>query len=208
LLALSASSSQIDLTWGDNSSGEFGFKLERKTGSNGSYDQIATVNANVTGYSDSGLKEATTYYYRVRAYTASGNSGFSAPSDAATAPLAPTGLSVTVISAGQIDLTWTDNSSGESGFRIERKTAGMQTQAEETFVQIAEVGVNVTTYSDMSVNAGSTYQYRVQAFKDAISSPANSIYSAETSGTTPTASTSLIGDGGGGGGCFIGTTMP
>ena len=70
------STSQIALSWTDNSYGEQGFNIERKE-SGEDYSQIATVGENVTTYSDTGLNEATTYYYRVRAYNAAGNSDFS-----------------------------------------------------------------------------------------------------------------------------------
>ncbi len=74
LSAVATSSSQINLSWADHSTTETGFKIERKTGSGGTYAQIATVGTNVTNYSDTGLSAATTYYYRVRSNTASSNS--------------------------------------------------------------------------------------------------------------------------------------
>ncbi len=77
LSASAASCSQINLSWTDNSNNETGFKIERKTGAGGSWSQIATVGANVTTYPSTGLSENTTYYYRVRAYNADGDSDYS-----------------------------------------------------------------------------------------------------------------------------------
>jgi len=77
LAVISVSISKIYLILIDNSYGETGFKIERKTGSEGTYSQIATVDANVTSYIDTGLSKETTYYYRVRAYNVSGNSSYS-----------------------------------------------------------------------------------------------------------------------------------
>jgi fibronectin type III domain protein len=76
LIANSTTSKKIDLAWTDSSAGESGFKIERS--SNGkSYSQIATVGANVTAFSDTGLRSGRKYYYRVRAYSGTSNSAYS-----------------------------------------------------------------------------------------------------------------------------------
>lgn len=76
LAATSSLAKRIDLTWTDRSAGESGFKIERS--SNGrSYSQLATVGANVTTFSDTGLRSGRRYYYRVRAYSGASNSGYS-----------------------------------------------------------------------------------------------------------------------------------
>ena len=85
LTATAVSSSQINLSWADNSSNETGFYIERKTGATGTYAQIDSVSAGVTSYSSTGLTSGTTYYYRVRAYNSSGNSGYSNEVNATTA---------------------------------------------------------------------------------------------------------------------------
>jgi len=190
LSATTTSSTQIDLTWTDNSTGEAGFKIERKTGAGGTYSEIATVGANVTTYNNTGLSEATTYYYRVRAYNAAGNSSYSSEVSALTFPAAPSGLSASAASASQINLSWTDNSGGETGFKIERKTG-----AGGTYSEIATPSANTTTYSDTGLSASTTYYYRVRAYN----ASGNSTYSSEVSATTPSS-----GGGGGGGGCSIG----
>src|SRR6185295_5564506 len=56
-------------------------------------------------------------------------------------PAAPTNLVATTFSTTQINLSWTDNSGDETGFRIERCTGAGCTN----FAQVAEVGSNVTT---------------------------------------------------------------
>jgi transcriptional regulator CtsR len=275
LVATPISSSRINLTWQDNSSDETGFKIERKTGS-GSYSQIATVGAGVTSYSNAYLSAGTTYYYRVRAYNAAGNSNYSNEASATTLPLpppaptlkspasgstvstltprlewnassgatdyglqvattssfttllvnqtgitdlyydiapgtlnwntyyywrvnarnsygtsswssyryfktaagpppnAPSNLVATPISSSRINLTWQDNSSDETGFKIERKTGS------GSYSQIATVGAGVTSYSNAYLSAGTTYYYRVRAYKGTL----NSDYCEEASATT------------------------
>jgi len=78
LTASAVSRSQINLTWTDTGSNESGFKIERCTGATCSnFVQIATVGANVTNFSNSGLKRNTNYRYRVRAYNGAGASAYS-----------------------------------------------------------------------------------------------------------------------------------
>ena len=85
LAATAVSATQINLAWTDNAANETGFKIERCAGSTcTSFAQIATVGANVKSYANAGLKRNTTYRYRVRAYNASGNSGYSNTASATT----------------------------------------------------------------------------------------------------------------------------
>jgi hypothetical protein len=56
-------------------------------------------------------------------------------------------------------LTFTDNSSNETGFIIERST----TSTTEGFVAIGGVAPNITTYLDQTTTAFTTYYYRVKA---------------------------------------------
>jgi uncharacterized protein (TIGR02145 family) len=68
-----ASSTQINLSWTDNSTNETGFKIERKTGT-GTYTVVGTTATNITTLNDTGLSQGTTYTYRVFSYNAGGNS--------------------------------------------------------------------------------------------------------------------------------------
>jgi galactose oxidase len=71
-----ASKTTINLSWTDSSANEDGFKIERSLDGR-TFTQIATVAANVTTYSNTGLTCATFYHYRVRAFNANGNSAYS-----------------------------------------------------------------------------------------------------------------------------------
>jgi hypothetical protein len=189
--------SQIDLSWTDNSSSETGFRIERKTGSSGTYSQIATVDANVTSYSNTGLNEATAYYYRVAAYNQSGNSSYTDEANTATHPAAPSDLSATGVSISQIDLSWTDNSSGEQGFLIERKIGSAG-----TYSQIATVNANATEYRVTGLSSMTTlYYFRIFAYN----SGGNSSYSNEASALALPPSTN--GGGSSDGRCFIATAV-
>jgi hypothetical protein len=76
LTVTAVSTAQINLRWNDNSANESGFRVEQSTdGTN--FTQIGTVGVNVTTYSATGLARNKNYYYRVRAYNASGVSAYS-----------------------------------------------------------------------------------------------------------------------------------
>jgi regulation of enolase protein 1 (concanavalin A-like superfamily) len=91
-------------------------------------------------------------------------------------PAAPSGLQATAASPNQVDLRWTDNSSNETGFHVERATGS------GPFTVLVTVGANVTQYQDSSVAANTTYSYRVAAH----TAPGDSPYSNIASTTTPT----------------------
>jgi len=79
---------------------------------------------------------------------------------APTAPVAPSGLSATTVSSGRINLTWTDNSSNETGFKIERATNSTFTQS---LTQVATTLAGVTNFSNTGLTASTPYFYRVRA---------------------------------------------
>jgi hypothetical protein len=194
--ANAVSVAQINLTWTDNSTNEDGFRIERKAGVAGTYSEIDTVGVDVTNYDDTGLNEATTYYYRITAYNAQGDSMYSSEVNATTLPAAPSGLSATAASSSRINLAWTDNSGGETGYKIERKTG-----VGGSYSQIGTVGANATSYSNTGLSASTTYYYRVMAYNVT----GNSAQSNEAEATTSASSGGGGGGGGGGGSCFIAT---
>ncbi len=119
------------------------------------------------GGTASGTASTTTHIYSSPgAYTAkvtvTDNSGATAYATATitatTDPnliAAPANLKGTV-SGRTVTLTWTDNSSNEQGFRVERASSG------STYKLVGTVGANSTTYSETV--ARGTYNYRVQAY--------------------------------------------
>ena len=85
LIAQGVSQSQINLFWTDNSNNEDGFKIERCADSYCTNSTLlAILPANVTQYSDTGLAANVNYNYRVRAFNADGNSGYSNTASAKT----------------------------------------------------------------------------------------------------------------------------
>lgn len=174
----------ISLTWSDNANNEDGFLIERSLDGN-NFSEVASLAADTVSYSDSGLSPKTTYYYRVRAYREDGlytvYSDYSNRDKTATpsSPLSsPSSLSVNAASYSQIDLSWSDNSSDESGFLIERSLNGF------TFSQVAQVAADATTYSNTGLVADKVYYYRVRAYREDASSTVYSAYTKIVSDTT------------------------
>src|SRR5207244_1454318 len=89
-------------------------------------------------------------------------SATTAASQVVTPPAAPSNLIAVIVSATKINLTWVDNSTNETGFVIQRQVVGTA-----KWTTIAQVGANVTNYSDITVNSRKSYQYRVYATNSA-----------------------------------------
>jgi titin len=183
LTATAVNAFQVDLSWTDNTINELTFQIERATNAafTGTIARFS-VGPNITTYSDTTAQPATTYYYRVRAHTNLQDSNWSATASVTTPqvpPNAPSGLTATPSPLSDqpptVTLNWTDNSTNETGFAIERRNgAGV-------FVQIATVGANVTAFLDTTVQPKTTYTYRVRAFNVA----GFSLYSNEATAITP-----------------------
>lgn len=160
----------INLSWEDNSNNETGFVIERsdESGSSG-YEEIVTVAANVGFYDDFSLNASTQYWYRVFAKNSAGISAYSnvVPATSldppAPVPLAPSSLVASATSSESINLTWTDQSSHEDGFAIERRNITRLSSFEE----IATVAVDVASFDDFGLDAETEYLYRVRAFNSA-----------------------------------------
>ena len=184
LSASAVSSSQINLSWTDNSSNETGFEINRATDSAFTQNVVWIGNLQGTTYNNTGLSASTTYYYRVRAEGATQDSAYTSSVNATTnsggtIPNAPSGLSATAASSTQVNLSWTDNSSNETGFEIKRATDSAFTQ------NVVWIGnIQGTTYANTGLNASTTYYYMVRAEGAAGKSAYSSSVSVTTSGTS------------------------
>jgi uncharacterized delta-60 repeat protein len=188
--AIAANTTQIDLSWTDNTTGEDGFRIERcqGVGCDFSVKETFTTGPGVSGvqsYQDTAACNATTYSYRVIAYK--NGSWESAPSAVATAvtpglPSAPV-LSVARASEIRIDLSWTYGPPDDkTGFKIER--CRDQGSGCSDFAEIAQVGA-VNSYEDYTVLSSETYVYRIRAYKTTAFCSWNGDYSlTETAAST------------------------
>jgi hypothetical protein len=184
LTATAAASSEIDLSWTNNANNQTGFQIDQATSADFTQNlTTVSVGANATTYAATGLSSGITYYYRVRAVNAAGDSANTATASATTqvtVPAAPSGLTATTISTSQINLSWTNNANNQTGFQIDQATSSDFTQNLTTVT----VGANTTTYSAMGLTSFTTYYYRVRAINSAGDSSNTSTASAATNVTT------------------------
>ncbi len=156
LVATSASPSQVNLSWTDNSSNETGFKIERKTGASGTYAQIGTTVFGTNTYPDSGLSASTTYFYRVRATNLAGDSTFSAETSVTTgAPVVITGTPSTLFGTAAAQGGISADNNYELGTRFRTGTAG--------YVTALRVWrpINNASFNNATVSSPSSYTARL-----------------------------------------------
>ena len=200
LIVSVVSSSSLRLQWQDNSSNETSFSVFRCQGNSCTpFSSIGSVGADTAIFTNTSLSGGTTYGYYVCAVGKGGRT--SAPSNTAwsttlaasptptptptpnptpmptptptATPTAPANLTATPVSTSQINLTWTDMSGNESGFKIQRL-------ANSVWTQVGTTAANVASWANGGLSASTTYTYRVMAYNATGDSPASNQASATT----------------------------
>ncbi len=166
LVSAITSGSEADISFTDSATNEDGFVLEWSLADSpfsaeGSAYAPANTGTGTVGFVGGGsFAPDTDYYFRVCAYNSFTSSAWSSivgPITAADYPDAPSDLEATTVSTSEIDLTWTDNSSNETGFYLWRSADG------ETWSACPGT-ITASPYSDTSLPPGMTYYYRVAAY--------------------------------------------
>jgi fibronectin type 3 domain-containing protein len=148
---------QVNLTWTPSVVGGgttlSGYKIFRGS------TQIASIGL-VTSYSDLTTTGNATYTYQVVAFDPLGDAVSSnqvSVTTPAVAPTAPSGLTATVISASEVDLSWTGSTDtggpGLQDYVITRTSSAGSTTVHNT----------TTSYHDTSVAGSTSYSYTVYA---------------------------------------------
>ncbi|HKY97812.1 MAG TPA: fibronectin type III domain-containing protein [Gemmatimonadaceae bacterium] len=146
------------LTWTSSNTNSCSASWTSSTSTSGS----ATVTPNAS----------TTYGITCTGATGSASAQATVTVSGPSVPSAPTNLSASP-AAGLISLAWSDNSTNESGFRIERSPAGSS-----AFAEIGTTGSNEAAFIDQDVAAGLSYSYRVRAYNGSGSSGYSNVVTA------------------------------
>ncbi len=127
-------------------------------------------------------------FYNVQVYSdnysalptgAAANQGNGLVLNPATPPSHIANLSATAASDTQIDLSWTDQSGVEDGYRIERSLDGRS-----NWTVIADLADNTTSYSDTGLDASTRYWYRIIPYREGAEALYPSVVAATTDDAT------------------------
>jgi len=165
LTATAANTTQVNLAWTDRTASETAFSIERCSGSScADFAEIATTAANAVSWSDTAVFSGTSYRYRLRAVKTTAPtwvSDYSSEIGATTpTPAAPV-LTATAISETRVNLSWTDPTTDESNYKVDRCTGSGCTD----FALITTLGAGVVSYQDSGLAANTTYTYQVRGSK-------------------------------------------
>ena len=171
------------LSWTNESDGETGFQIERST-DDATFVQIGTTASNVYTYDD--VTTGGTFYYRVRTFTSEEESTYTNTASVTLALNAPSSLTATPSGENTINVAYTDNSSHETEYSIERSS-----DSGSTWGQVGTVGANVTSYSDTTTVPGISYEYRARAGNGVTFSAYSNTATAENTLNAPTSLTAV-----------------
>jgi ELWxxDGT repeat protein len=185
---------QITLSWADLARNEESYLLERSRDANfASIESAVSLKPNTNFYVDKGLFGGTTYYYRLRAINSAGEStpATVGPLTTQMGPAAPGNFrAVEAVPGERVDLSWTDNAQGETGYVVQRSS-------NPDFFPAGAISLNVTlptgstSYSDPTVTRLTKYYYRVFAVGPSGNSGA-ALTSVTTAESKPVAPSGLL----------------
>ena len=186
-----AGNGQVTLTWTAPSStgGKdiTGYQVQYSTDQATWMTAAANTGSTSTNYTATGLTNGTAYYFQVAAinHTTADLGTFSAPYGPVTpftTPEAPTSLTGTAGSNGQVPLSWTAPVSGGasvSGYIVKYSTNG-STWTTAT----SNTGSTSTTYTVTGLTNGTEYYFEVAAINSAGTGPYAFVNSVSTPGST------------------------
>ena len=154
------SETSISVSWNapvGNPSG-INYVLERALSTDLNFTRIANLSETTKNFIDNGLRHNTRYTYRIKTCFPSECSSYT---DAATktfdgTPIAPGAGGLAGLSTSSILVNWSDRSSNEGGFVLQRATSDLN----YTTIQ-GNLPPNTTSFTDTGLNPNTRYFYRV-----------------------------------------------
>jgi hypothetical protein len=161
LTATLGANGTIGLQWSDQSDNESEFDVERSTPED-PWARIARPGVDATTFQDTYLKPLVEYTYRVRARNIVGPSDWTNEATATSGayvpyPVAPSEFQVTGTTRDTVDLSWSDDSDGETSFEIHRRTGGAD------FAHLFTTPPDATSYQDSGLPPDTYYAYAVRS---------------------------------------------
>ena len=154
LKAKSKTNNTVTLQWNKNATADSVF-IEKYDGSK--WVNVKKLSAGFTTYTVNGLSSGRTYRFRVRAYRAGEYSGYTYL-NVNTRPYTTTGMKSKSVTKNSIVLQWNKNTSAD-GYSIEKYDG-------KKWVQVKRYTSNKsTTYTIKGLKAGTTYKFRMRAYK-------------------------------------------
>lgn len=153
----------VVITWEDKSHDEDGFIIQKRETMVEEWSHFDSTDVDVELVTDTEVEPRLQYEYRAAAYNQYGRSLWSNTFRAQVpqAPiLDPTELEANPLSFSSMRLTWVDRPRNEEGFTVERRLTG-----EGEFEEIGEAPENIPSYIDNGLERGTSYEYRVSAYR-------------------------------------------
>lgn len=181
LATTAVTGNSVALRWTDNAANEAGYLVLR----NGLV--IATLAANTAVYTDTPVAPSTAYTYQVQATharaPAAGSNVITVTTPALISIVAPANLSAVLGTvANSARLNWTDASTGETGYRVQRATITIAANGTATTGAFATITTpsgnlpaNATTVQNTGLAANALYAYRVNAVNGATQGPTTQV---------------------------------
>lgn len=163
LAITSSTDTSLSISW-NPSANAVDYDLFRSVSETGPYSTLANVKSPNTDFVDSPLAAATTYYYKIDAKNAYGQSTLSnyvagtTKSPSGTVPQIPSGLAICSLTITSLVVSW-NSVENTDGYQLYRSLS-----ADGSYSLVAEVDPSCTKYIDTLVDAGLPYYYKIAAF--------------------------------------------
>lgn len=182
-LAGTSTSGSVNLSWAASAeSSLLGYHVYRAATADGPFTRLTTSPLVSPAYADATGTAGNAYTYMVRTLKMESSPGgtyenlslgemvtLTVNASATGAPANPSGLAVVQNSGVSASLTWQDNASDETGFRVERKASPTG-----SWSTLATVAANATGHTDPGLfTSNEIYYYRVVALNGVGDSPAS-----------------------------------